>query len=298
MRGRSSPTSAAFDGAVTPPVLFLVVFLIFLLFLPLPEKTYSHTVTRENLGPFCRDSVHFHRRDTQQLYGSAGGGLRGVRGSPSQGTPSPPTPLFPFSPTPPPLAQLCTVLQITDKLWQMGSGKWVLHSRDTSNYTGAPLASSAPCVPWEGSYQCEEVTEGNANLTWGACTLPFILYSDKGFAAASRGGPVCLITMPCGTMDGVLQDLCCAFCWVQDQITGLREKEQYRAQSMEAAGSGWACKAWEMCSWIDRPFYSGQETQICRCWTAGTHQNYSMGNKYSWNIVYSSHCWVFTSNSL
>lgn len=51
-------------------------------------------------------------------------------------------------------------------------------------------------------------------------------------------------------------------------------------------------QAWEMYSWIDRPFYSGQETQICRCWTAGRHQKLCMGNKHSWNMVYNSHCRV------
>lgn len=78
LRGGSSPTSVTFDGAVTsdspsPTVLFPVVFSLLLLFLRFPERTYSHTMTRENLVPFCRDFVHFHRRDIQQLYGLARG---------------------------------------------------------------------------------------------------------------------------------------------------------------------------------------------------------------------------------
>lgn len=220
-----------------PPAFFPVVFLRFLLFLLLPERTYSHTVTRKNLGPFCRDCVHFHRWDTQQLYVSAGGEFGRVRGSTSRGT-SPPHPR-----PPPPLSQLSTDLQITDKLWQMGSGKWFLHTHVISAIILVFPSSlhSAPCVYWEGSYQCEEVTEGNANLTWGACTLLFILCLQWGFAAVVvEGWGICLVigSVPCGGVAGALQDLRCALCQAQDQITGLRD----RAQSMEATGSGWTRK--------------------------------------------------------
>ncbi len=49
----------------------------------------------------------------------------------------------------------------------MGSGKWFLHTHVIPAITLVPPSSlhAAPCVSWEGSYQCEEVTEGNANLT-------------------------------------------------------------------------------------------------------------------------------------
>lgn len=161
LTGRSSPTSTAFDGGVTsdsPSHLSSSLWFpsSFLFFLPLPERIYSHSVTRTNLRPFCRDSVHFHHRDTQRLYGFAGGEVGRVRGSLSQGTP----PLHPLS-------RLSTVFYITDKLWQMGSGKWFLHTHMISAITLLlpPSPHSAHCFSWEGPYQCEEVTEGNANLT-------------------------------------------------------------------------------------------------------------------------------------
>lgn len=75
--------------------------------------------------------------------------LEGVRGSPSRGT------------------KLSTVFHITDKLSQMGSAKCFLHTLVISVVKLVLPSSwhSAPCVPWEDSYQCVQVTEGNANLT-------------------------------------------------------------------------------------------------------------------------------------
>lgn len=48
----------------------------------------------------------------------------------------------------------------------MGSGKWDLHTHvmPVIEYVPLLLLPSVPCVSWEGSYQCEEVTEGNASL--------------------------------------------------------------------------------------------------------------------------------------
>lgn len=169
---------------VTPLLLILpAVFLLFLLFLRLPERTCSHTVTRVNLGPFCRDCVHFHRRDTQQLYGSAGGEVGRVRGSPSRGTSTPSAP--------PTLSQLSAGFHITDKHWQMGSGKWFLHTHVISAIKlvlPSSVHSGPPCVSWEASYQCGEVAEGNANLTWGACTLLFIFCLQWQGICSSEGG--------------------------------------------------------------------------------------------------------------
>lgn len=78
LRGGSSPTSVTSDGAVTsdsPSPLFSSLWCSSssLLFLHFPGRAYSHTMTRENLVPFCRDFVHFHHRDIQQLYGFARG---------------------------------------------------------------------------------------------------------------------------------------------------------------------------------------------------------------------------------
>lgn len=80
---------------------------------------------------------------------------------------------------PPPRSQrweTSVVFHITDKLWQMGSGQRFLHTHVIPAITLVLLSSphSAPCVSWEDSYQCEEVTDGNANLIWGACSLLFI----------------------------------------------------------------------------------------------------------------------------
>lgn len=171
----------------------LLVFFLLLLFLLLPERTYSHTITRGNLAPFCRDSVHFHHRDTEQLYGFAGGKVRGERGSSSRGT-LPPAYTLP---------QLSTVLQITDKLWQMGSGKCILHTHVTPLITLLPPPRALLQVPREGPYQCEEVTEGNANLTWGACSLLFISCLLWQEICSSRRRSTCLITgFACSTLDG------------------------------------------------------------------------------------------------
>lgn len=169
---------------VIPPPPLPCGFLLFLLFPLLPERTYSHTVTRMNLGPFCCDFVRFHRKDTKQLCGTGGGEVGRVRGSPSQRDPHPhlcPRPL-----------QSST----TDKLWQMGSGECFLHTHVITAITLVLLSSphSDSCVSWEESYQCEEVPDGNANLIWGACTLLFIVcLHDKGFAAVSGAGIFCNI---------------------------------------------------------------------------------------------------------
>lgn len=68
------------------------------------------------------------------------------------------------------------VFLITDKLWQMGSGECLLHTHMISAITLVlpPSPHSAPRVSREDSYQCEEVTDGNASLIWRACTLLFI----------------------------------------------------------------------------------------------------------------------------
>lgn len=142
LRGRGCPTSAAFDGVLTsglpplPPVPRPPPcgFFLFLLFLLLPARTYSHTVTRKNLGPFLLWlGPLFRHKDTKQLYGTGD----------SNGN--------------------------SNGLWRA----LFTHSRDTSNYTGPPLfCPPAPLrLSWEDAYQCEEVTSGNANSIWGACTL-------------------------------------------------------------------------------------------------------------------------------
>lgn len=86
------PLMVQIQAIPPPPCPLPRGFLLFLLSLLLPERTYSHTVTRMNMGPFCRDFVHFHCRDTQQLSGTAGGEVGRVRGLPSQGTPTPTLP--------------------------------------------------------------------------------------------------------------------------------------------------------------------------------------------------------------
>lgn len=53
-------------------------FFLFLLFLLLPARTYSHTVTRKNLGPFLSWlGPLFRHKDTKQLYGTGRGLSRG-----------------------------------------------------------------------------------------------------------------------------------------------------------------------------------------------------------------------------
>lgn len=100
--------------------------------------------------------------------------------------------------------------------------------------------------------------------------------------------------VPCGTLDGVLQYkiLCCALCWVQDQITGLGERVQDRAQCMQATGSGWARKHGKCAHESTDLFTLGRKHKFADVEQLGDIRNYSMGNKYSWNIVYSAHCWV------
>lgn len=149
--------------------------------------------------------------------------------------------------TSPSLDKLSTVLQITDKLWQMGSGKLILHTHMTPVITlGSPSPFPGLHVPRESSYQCVEVTEGNANLTWGDCTLLFVFCLQWQGICRSKRRSTCLITTRrCALWhSGWCTADCCSLCQVQDQIRRgpWRHGVLYRAQRMEATGSGWACK--------------------------------------------------------
>lgn len=191
----------------------------------------------------------------------------GVRGSASQRTP-------------PRSQATSTAFRITDKLWQTGSGeRSFTHSRDINNFTGA----LPPLVSW-GSYQCEEVTDGNAKLIWGACMLLFffslhwqriccgewgwhILQQLAGVPVASRLLMCCVVWSPGSRIK------------LQASETGHAALRQDQAK---------ACKHGKCVHESTALFHSGQETQICRCWTAGRHQSLFMGNKCSRNIVYNS----------
>lgn len=239
--------------ASSPFVLFPLVFLFVFIFPASSwEDIFPHCDHNESGSSLCRDCVHFHRKDTQRLYGSARGGkVGGVRGSTSLRT----RPL---------LSQLSTVVHITDKLWQMGSGKWFLHTHVISAITLVLPPRGSLCPPphvfWEVSYQCEEVTEGNANLSWGACTLLFIFClqwqgicssssSSSSVGAGARGGGVCLVTI---RQRALWQ---CGWCAARSMLRwGSHYRPRRRGTEHGSSRIRLSTQAWEMCSWIDRPF--------------------------------------------
>ena len=155
------------------------------------------------------------------------------------------------------------------------------HSRDTSNYTAAPppptpLCPLLPVSPREGSYQCKEVIEGNANLTWGVCTVLFILGPQwRGICSSRAGGwgSACLVTIRQGALWRCGR---WATCWARDQITGLgQERREWKQQDQaEHASMGNVLMNRQALFTLGRKHKSADVEQL------GDIRNYGMGNKW------------------
>lgn len=143
------------------------------------------------------------------------------------------------------------------------------HSRDISNYTGAPLLSAlCPVCLLGGLLSMWRSHWRKCQLNLRSLHTAVHLLSTVTRDLQQQGGLACLVTFSalwhCGW---------CATRSALCTLSGPGSDYRPRRRGTEHGSNRirLSTQAWEMCSWIDR-FYSRQETQICRCWAAGRHQ--------------------------
>lgn len=144
------------------------------------------------------------------FYGSAEGEVGRVRGSPSRGTPTPNLP---------PLSQLSTVLHITDKLWQMGSGECFLHTHVIWAITlvlpSSPRYAPPPCLlggllsMWRSHWRKCQLNLRSLH------TAVRPLSTVTGDLQQQRGGPACLVTVRQRAL------WCCGWCAARSALCTL-----------------------------------------------------------------------------
>lgn len=157
------------------------------------------------------------------------------------------------------------------------------HSHDISNYTGAsPLSPLCPPCLLGGLLSMWRSHWRKCQLNLKSLHTAVRLLSTVTRDLQQRVGPVYFITTgQCALWYGGWCAAGSAFCTLESDYRPLTQGAKHWSNRNRLS-----TEAWEMYPWIDRPFYSGQETQICRCWTAGRHLNLHMGNMHSWNMVY------------